>query len=48
MPKAEPLLVPFREMLNFVLWVRSFLGRRVSWAGRVMVTGAGLKMRMDG
>jgi len=47
LPPAEPALVPVREVYNFVLWAGSFLSRRVSWGGRVMVTGNGLAMRAE-
>jgi ceramide glucosyltransferase len=45
LPRPQPLLVPVREVLNFVLWIGSLLGRRVRWGDNVMVTGGGLTMR---
>lgn len=42
---ARPWLVPLRELVNFVIWVRTPLGRKVQWDGRVLVTGDGLRMK---
>ena len=47
LPPAEPALVPVREIYNFGLWLSSFFSRRVSWGGKVMVTGDGLAMRTE-
>ncbi|CCG39851.1 bacteriohopanetetrol glucosamine biosynthesis glycosyltransferase HpnI [Magnetospirillum molischianum] len=45
LPPAEPLLVPLRELVNFAIWLRTPLGRKVQWDGRVLVTGDGLRMK---
>ena len=47
LPAAEPLLLPVRELANFVLWLGSLLGRRVQWGDSVLVTGDGLSMHRD-
>ncbi len=45
LPAAEPWLVPLREVLNVVVWVRALFGRKVHWGDREMVTGGGLTMK---
>jgi len=44
----EPHILPVREVANFVLWAGSLLSRRVRWGARVLVTGRGNTMRVDG
>jgi ceramide glucosyltransferase len=45
LPPAEPWLVPLRELVNFVVWVRAMFGRTVRWDDNVLVTGHGLRMK---
>jgi ceramide glucosyltransferase len=45
LPRAEPWLVPLREILNVAVWGAAFFGRTVRWGGSVLVTGEGLTMR---
>ncbi len=47
LPEAEPLLVPLRDIFNFILWTVSFLDRRIHWGRSVMVTGDGLNMHLE-
>lgn len=44
-PAVAAWLVPLREALNFVVWSRALLGRKVQWAGNTMTTGHGLEMK---
>jgi ceramide glucosyltransferase len=46
-PAIAPWLVPMREVLNFAVWSRALLGRKVHWAGNTMVTGHGMEMKAE-
>jgi len=47
-PAVSAWLVPVRETLNFAVWARALLGRKVQWAGNTMTTGHGMKMKRAG
>jgi ceramide glucosyltransferase len=44
---AVAWLVPFRDMLSFVIWFGSFLGRRVTWRERKLAVQLGGLMQVD-
>jgi len=45
LPPAKPWMVPLRELVNFAIWLRTPLGRKVQWDNHVLVTGDGLRMK---
>lgn len=44
-PEVSAWLVPVRETVNFAVWARALVGRRVRWGGQVLETGHGLEMK---